>query len=152
MAGRREKRRKRGGGEREEEEPARGKHVGSRSVMVWYIVQLYALGGLAGLNVIYRRDRSFERWTVCFESPGKLLDTWQLGLLWARPEAKLTSARTSKDKVVKRYDSLPSRLSTPRNNLQAINPLINIAANTFLCPVSYIFIDVSNCFQCVRIL
>lgn len=94
--------------------------------MTWYIVQLHALGGLAELNVIYRRDRSFERWTVCFESPGKLLDTWQLRLLWARPEAKLTSARTGKDKVVKRYDSLLSCLSTStRNNSQAINSLIN---------------------------
>lgn len=87
----------------------------SCSVMAWYIVQLHALGGLAELNVIYRRDRSFERWTVCFESPGKLLDTWQLRLLWARPEAKLTSARTGKDKVVKRYDSLLSCLSTTRD-------------------------------------
>lgn len=97
----------------------------SYSVIAWYIVQLHALGGLAELNVIYRRDRSFERWTVCFESPEKLLDTWQLGLLWARPEAKLTSARTGKDKVVKRYDSLLSRLSTTWNNSLAINPLIN---------------------------
>lgn len=125
----------------------------SCSVMAWYIVQLHALGRLAELNVIYRRDRSFERWTVCFESPGKLLDTWQLRLLWARPEAKLTSARTGKDKVVKRYDSLLSRLSlrATRNNSRAINPLINeILPQVFFCvfrvSTSHVYTNILNYF------
>lgn len=157
--GRKRKRGKGGEGERERGREAERKtrRISLGSVMAWYIVQLHALGGLAGLNVIYRRDRSFERWTVCFESPGKLLDTWQLGLLWARPEAKLTSARTGKDKVVKRYDSLPSRLSTPRatgNNLQAINPLINKILPQILFYAWYhiFFIDASICFQRMWIL